>query len=174
VTITAGTSYIASYFSPNGQYSVDYGYFDTQGVDNGPLHAVPQGIAGGNGVFRYGNNSVFPNESYLNSNYWVDVLFNTNASTDNTAPTVQSFAAADGSSTLTTDSEIVIRFSEAINIASINSSTVQLLNPDPSSIPGGCCSTPGGWCSGCPSQMGANTRTINARLRYDEALHSVF
>ena len=67
----------------------------------------------------------------------------------------------------------MIKFDEALNPASINTSTVQLLNPDPNSIPGGCCSTPGGWCSGCPLVMGANTKTITASLKYDPTLHTI-
>ncbi|WP_224372179.1 DUF4082 domain-containing protein [Hyalangium versicolor] len=79
VSITAGTTYVASYFAPTGGYA-----FDTNGLTNGrdatPLHALPGSTtAGGNGVFAYGSVATFPTQSYLNSNYWVDVLFEPNA-----------------------------------------------------------------------------------------------
>src|SRR4029077_5372471 len=38
VAITAGTTYVASYYAPAGHYSVDAGFFGTAGVDNPPLH----------------------------------------------------------------------------------------------------------------------------------------
>ena len=173
VAITAGTTYVASYFAPNGHFSYDDNYFATQGVSNGPLHAIPEGPAGPNGIYSYGSSSLFPNAAYLNRNYWVDVVLNTTATSDNTAPTVESFANADGSSTLATDSAILIRLSETIDVSTINSTTVQLLNPDPNSIPGGCCSTPGGWCSGCPLSMGANTKVIGTTVTYNAASRSI-
>jgi hypothetical protein len=73
VAISANTTYIASYYAPNGRYSVDENYF-TSGVVNGPLEALQNGVAGGNGVYRYGS-SGFPTNSYRASNYWVDVVF---------------------------------------------------------------------------------------------------
>ena len=54
VPITAGVSYIASYFAPNGHYSADNNYFTTEGISYGPLHANPTGPSGTNGVYRYG------------------------------------------------------------------------------------------------------------------------
>jgi hypothetical protein len=41
---------------------------------NGPLTA----LGGNNGVFRYGTGGGFPNSSWNNSNYWVDVVFESN------------------------------------------------------------------------------------------------
>ncbi|MDI6101734.1 DUF4082 domain-containing protein [Actinoplanes sp. NEAU-A12] len=67
--ITAGTTYVASYFAPNGNYAFDSGYFASD-ISRGPLKA--QG--GNNGVFRYGD-SEFPQQSYNSANYWVDPLF---------------------------------------------------------------------------------------------------
>jgi hypothetical protein len=67
--ITAGATYVASYFAPNGNYAFDGGYFASE-ISQGPLKA--QG--GNNGVFRYGD-SEFPQQSYNSANYWVDPLF---------------------------------------------------------------------------------------------------
>jgi hypothetical protein len=71
VTIQANTTYVASYFAPNGNYSVN-GPNLSSSVDNAPLHAL-----GGetNGVYAYSPTAKFPTESYESSNYWVDVLF---------------------------------------------------------------------------------------------------
>ena len=73
VSVTAGTTYVASYFAPNGHYSVTSAAFTTA-VDNPPLHAVANGTSP-NGVYIYGPASTFPTNTFNASNYWVDVLF---------------------------------------------------------------------------------------------------
>jgi hypothetical protein len=73
VPITAGTTYVASYFAPNGHYALDVPGLSTA-VDNAPLHAIADGTSR-NGVFAYGSGSAFPSASFGASNYWVDVLF---------------------------------------------------------------------------------------------------
>jgi len=77
VAITAGTTYIASYFAPMGHYADDQNYFASSGVTNGPLTAPSTSAAGGNGVYLYGAGGGFPLDTYRSSNYWVDVLFST-------------------------------------------------------------------------------------------------
>ena len=76
VAITANTVYVASYHADNGHYSADLNYFASTGVDNAPLHALANGVSGGNGVYAYGTTSAFPTQTYNTSNYWVDVVFN--------------------------------------------------------------------------------------------------
>jgi hypothetical protein len=74
VPITAGQTYVASYHTPTGFYSADVGYFTSQGVDLGPLHAPASPlVTGGNGVYVYGA-SAFPSNTWNGSNYWVDVV----------------------------------------------------------------------------------------------------
>jgi len=75
VAITAGTTYVVSYYAPVGRYAADAGFFATSGVDRPPLHALTDGQDGTNGVYRYGTGSGFPNLSWQSSNYWVDVVF---------------------------------------------------------------------------------------------------
>jgi hypothetical protein len=77
VAVTAGATYVASYYAPVGRYSVDEDYFSSAGTDNAPLHALADGIDGGNGVYRYGSGGGFPTSTYNASNYWVDVVFTT-------------------------------------------------------------------------------------------------
>jgi hypothetical protein len=85
IAVTANTTYIASYFAPNGRYAADQNTLAT-GVDRGPLHALPSASSGGNGVFRYGSTG-FPNSTFNNTNYWVDVVFNTTAVVPTNTPT---------------------------------------------------------------------------------------
>lgn len=74
VSVTATTTYVASYHAPNGGYAADGGYFAGSGVTNGPLEALANGVSGGNGVYRYGP-SAFPTSAFNSTNYWVDVVF---------------------------------------------------------------------------------------------------
>ena len=39
------------------------------------LHALQDGVSGGNGVYAYGPTSAFPGSTFQSSNYWVDVVF---------------------------------------------------------------------------------------------------
>ncbi|HCU92568.1 MAG TPA: hypothetical protein DHU96_07405 [Actinobacteria bacterium] len=75
IPVMAGTTYIASYFAPNGGYAYDGGAFANAGIDNPPLHALQSSVSGGNGVYLYGNSPAFPTASYNATNYWVDVVF---------------------------------------------------------------------------------------------------
>jgi hypothetical protein len=76
IPVTAGTTYVASYFAPNGGYSYDPAAFASTGVDSPPLH-VPQSpaVSGGNGVYLYGGSPALPTDTYNATNYWVDVVF---------------------------------------------------------------------------------------------------
>ena len=86
VPVTAGTTYVASYLAPNGRYAGDGGYFTT-GMDRAPLHALRDGVSGGNGVYAYGTTSSFPDNTWNSTNYWVDVVFASGPVAPPTAPT---------------------------------------------------------------------------------------
>ena len=76
VSITAGTTYIASYHTNTGNYADTPYYFATyQGQSNGSLNAPGNSL---NGVFAYSANSTFPNTASTDTgdNFWVDVVFN--------------------------------------------------------------------------------------------------
>lgn len=75
VQLTANTVYVASYFAPVGHYSASTNYFASSGVDRPPLHALMDGVSGGNDTYVYGINGTFPNSSFQATNYWVDVLY---------------------------------------------------------------------------------------------------
>jgi VCBS repeat-containing protein len=88
VAISANTTYIASYHT-TGTYVATNNYF-TNAVTSGPLTAMSNATAGGNGVYAYGGSAtsgVYPNATYGSSNYWVDVVFNTGSAPANTVPT---------------------------------------------------------------------------------------
>jgi hypothetical protein len=101
VAVTADTTYVASYFAPSGHYAGDGGYFSLGGVDAAPLHALANGVSGGNGVYAYGATSTFPSNSFNASNYWVDVVFSNSAASAPSAPTSVTATAGAGSATVT-------------------------------------------------------------------------
>ncbi|MEH6418731.1 DUF4082 domain-containing protein [Pseudomonas sp. CGJS7] len=93
VRIAADTTYIVSYYAPNGRYSADLDYFSAADYANGPLRALRDGSDGGNGNYRYGAQSGFPGSTWRSANYWVDVEF-APLSGDTTAPSVPTGLAA--------------------------------------------------------------------------------
>ena len=74
MSILANTTYVAALFTTSG-FAFNQSYFTAAGVDNPPLHALKSGVDGGNGVYSYAGAPQFPNQTYLDSNYWVDVVF---------------------------------------------------------------------------------------------------
>ncbi|WP_433380437.1 N,N-dimethylformamidase beta subunit family domain-containing protein [Actinoplanes sp. CA-142083] len=118
VTLTAGTTYIVSYYAPNGHYAGDVSYFALQGVDNAPLHALKDGADGANGVYRYGTG--FPTEAWGSANYWVDVVFSPGGSTpDTTAPTVTTRTPASGATGVATTTTAAAVFSEPVQSSTV-------------------------------------------------------
>jgi hypothetical protein len=84
VPVQANTTYVVSYRAPRGKYSGDNYYFSSVPVAKGPLTALQNGQDGGNGVYKYGT-AGFPSSTFLATNYWVDVVFNTTPSFASTA-----------------------------------------------------------------------------------------
>lgn len=74
VAVSADTTYVASYHS-QGYYSATLQYFKISGVNKNSLHLLRDGDDGSNGVYNYGNNTIFPTRSSQSSNYYVDVIF---------------------------------------------------------------------------------------------------
>jgi len=74
VRVRARTIYVVSYHAPSGHYAFSRGYFEQPPQWAGPLHALAASEQP-NGVFRYGEASVFPTETFDAANYWVDVVF---------------------------------------------------------------------------------------------------
>src|SRR5215471_13170095 len=89
VPLNKNTTYVASYFAPNGHYSQDGSYFYTTpplgtaptitNVDSPPLHALRNTNGVVNGLYTHAGTSTFPTSSADASNYWVDVVFSPTA-----------------------------------------------------------------------------------------------
>ncbi len=95
VAVTAGTTYVASYFTSTG-HPADTAQGLASAVTNGPLTA----LAGG-GVYAYGASNTFPTSTFNNNNYWVDVVYSpTSGTTAPGAPTGVSATAGNGSATV--------------------------------------------------------------------------
>lgn len=71
IQLTAGTTYVAAYYSPTGQYSDTNNTFNTA-ITNGIITGLASGTDGVNGVYSYGNK--FSISTFKNSNYWVDAV----------------------------------------------------------------------------------------------------
>lgn len=96
ISINPNTTYVAAYYTSNGEYAGDDNAL-TDGAGSSPLYAqATGGSLGGNGVYSYSTG--FPSQVYENSNYWVDVSFTPSNPTlmlsfNPPAPTVPSSAA---------------------------------------------------------------------------------
>lgn len=77
VPIAANTTYIAAWFTTSG-YAASRNFFTSQGITNGPLHALQSGVDGANMVYQYAGTPQFPTSTWQDSNYWVDVLVSIN------------------------------------------------------------------------------------------------
>jgi hypothetical protein len=81
VSVSAGTTYVASYFAPRGHYSSSSAYFYMPSpvggntLDSKPLHAISANHGEFNGVFSYAGASTFPSSTFNGENYAVDVVF---------------------------------------------------------------------------------------------------
>ncbi|HSV66774.1 MAG TPA: DUF4082 domain-containing protein [Mycobacteriales bacterium] len=118
VPISAGATYVASYYAPNGHYAADAGFFAAAGVDNAPLHALRDGADGGNGVYAYGTGGGFPINTWQSVNYWVDVVFATSA-TDTVPPTVTATAPATNATGVPGTTTVSATFSEPVQAGTV-------------------------------------------------------
>ncbi len=113
VGVTANTTYVISYFAPNGGYATTSQAFATSGAGNGALVALSGPAAGGNGVYTYGAGGGFPNQSFGNTNYWVDAVFSSSL-VDATPPTVLSSTPVTGAIGVSQGTTVVATLSEAV------------------------------------------------------------
>jgi hypothetical protein len=129
---------VVSYFAPQGHYAADVGYFASKGVDSPPLHALQDGVMGGNGVFLYSTTGGFPTNTLMSANYYVDVFGDPTLS----PPQVLSTIPLPGDTLFLLDiqqpASFSVTFTEPIDPASVNTSTVLLTdevnNPVPFTI----------------------------------------
>jgi len=116
VAVTAGTTYVAGYYAPNGHYAADAGYFSSA-VNNSPLHAQATSGPGGNGVYAYGNDQ-FPSNTYNGANYWVDPILSVSQPTGQ-APQVIGTSPASGQTNVPVTSAVNFTFNESVSGKSI-------------------------------------------------------
>jgi len=136
IPITANTTYVVSYFAPQGHYAATPGQFALMGVDSPPLHALQDGVDGGNGVILRNPIGGFPTQTSNSTNYWVDVVF----SDPTLAPLqVLSTGPAPGAGVFLPMAgipfDITASFSAPIDPASVNGSTVLLTDSENNPVP---------------------------------------
>ena len=127
VPVTAATTYVASYFAPNGNYAGDnlgndFASADEgldQGAGAGPLVALPDATSGGNGIYSYGGDA-FPTATFGASNYWVDAVLATSPPADITPPVVTSVSPIDGATSVATSTTPTATFDEPVQGSTIS------------------------------------------------------
>ncbi len=133
--ITANTTYVASYHAPRGNYAVSEDFFGPRGVDTPPLHALRDGVDGGNAVYGYGPSGTFPTGTYRTENYWVDVVFDNSTGPDTTAPKIVGELPPSGAQGVPPATNVVVGFDEPMTASTITTSTVQLRDPAGNLVP---------------------------------------
>ena len=76
VAVTAGTSYVVSYFAPHGHYSASPYHWVSRGMSAAPLTVAGGYGAAPAGVYS-GDAATFPATSFRGTNYYVDAVFET-------------------------------------------------------------------------------------------------
>jgi hypothetical protein len=121
VSITANTTYVASYHTNAGHYALTTNGL-ASAVTNGPLTALASG-----GVYAYGSSNAFPSNTYNASNYWVDVVYSPPSGT--TPPTVTTVTPSAGSTGNPVSVAPTATFSQAVV-----PNTVSFTLKDPSGV----------------------------------------
>ncbi|HEY3609045.1 MAG TPA: DUF4082 domain-containing protein [Pseudonocardiaceae bacterium] len=116
VNVNAATTYVVSYFAPNGHYSASPGYFGNNTASYLQLHGLADGTDGGNGVYGYGSTSNFPAGTYNATNYWVDVLWQQGANGDSTPPSVSGTTPATGATGVALATAPSVTMSEPVDL----------------------------------------------------------
>ncbi len=134
VAVSAGTTYIASYYAPNGHYAVTPGGL-TSGAGGAPIRALAAGEDGPNGVFKYAGAPAYPTDTYGSGNYWVDAVFTTSGSSDTGPPSIVATTPTAGASGVEPVSTVRVTFSEAVDPATVTATTLVLQTSGGASVP---------------------------------------
>ena len=113
VPITAGTGYVIAYTAPNGNYAGDAWYFDFFGHSGGVLSAAGA-MSAPNGVFAGPN--TFPNQSYQQTNYYIDAIY---SPTDTTPVTITTTTPLAGSTSNPVTFQVTVGFSRDMDPSSL-------------------------------------------------------
>jgi hypothetical protein len=127
VTVTAGTTYVASVSFMDGRYIASTNYF-TSNVTNGPLTAPSSASSGGNGVFN-GSAGSYPNNTSNSANYWVDVSFYASD-----PPVVSSVTPTDAATNIEPGDTVKATFDMSMDPTTFNSSTFTVKDPSQNAV----------------------------------------
>jgi hypothetical protein len=133
VPVDANTVYVVSYHAPLGRYAVDLAYFGLA-VERSPLLA-PAASNGGNGVYRYGTASAFPNQVSNGTNYWVDPVFVEVPPVDVTPPAVALTSPENGSTNVPLSTSISATFNEPLDPATVGADSAELRDGSSQLVP---------------------------------------
>lgn len=114
VSVKANTTYVVSYHAPVGHYAADAGYFTNGGAGAAPIQAQQSTSSSGNGVYSYGSSTTFPNNSYNDTNYWVDPVFD-NTGIPTTPPKVTSTTPGSGATAVSPTTQVSASFSASMD-----------------------------------------------------------
>ncbi|MEU5696788.1 DUF4082 domain-containing protein, partial [Actinosynnema sp. NPDC020468] len=117
VAVDANTTYVVSYLSPTGHFSVDTEYFSRSSKYLEPLTGLQTGVDGANGVFRSG--AGFPTVSSQDSNYWVDVLWAPDPGPDTRAPELANTSPLANAASIGLTPTLSATYDEAVNPGSV-------------------------------------------------------
>ena len=131
VLIQPNTTYVVSYFSPDGKYEKTVSFFN-QSIQNGYLTGLASGTDGGNGVYVYNDSPAFPTETSVASNYWADVIM---TPSDITSPNIVSTNPIDAATGVNLNAAVTINFDEEVDASTVNASTVFLTGPGNTVVP---------------------------------------
>jgi hypothetical protein len=134
VAVTKDTVYVTSYYASAGRYAFSPGFFAQQGADRPPLHAPRDGVAGGNGVYRYGA-SGFPDQSFNGTSYWVDATFERTIPPDVRGPTVTGVTPVSDATDVAGGIVVSGTFDEQLAPASVSGATFTLRDEADNAVP---------------------------------------
>lgn len=129
VSVTAGTTYVASVSMNDGRYIATGSYF-TSSVTNGPLTAPSSASSGGNGVFN-GSAGSYPNNTSNSTNYWIDVSF---FATD--PPVVSSVTPTANATNVEPGDTVKAVFDMSMDATTLTSSTFTVKDPSLNTVAG--------------------------------------
>ena len=118
VAVSPGTTYLASYYAPNGHYALNLNYF-TSAHSNGPLQALANSQSQQRRLPLRQPAPSFPDQTWQASNYWVDLVFTTDAPQDTTAPTITDVTPAAATTDVPTSTTVTATFDEALDPATV-------------------------------------------------------
>lgn len=130
VSVTAGTTYVASVTMNDGRYIATPNYFTTN-IVNGPLTAPSGASSGGNGIFNVNAGSFPSTASGNNSNYWIDVAF---FATD--PPSVTGVTPTNGTTNVEPGDTVTATFDQSMNASSFTDSTFTIKDANQNAVAG--------------------------------------